>query len=715
MAGTKPKNKALRALIFFLVILLALGGTLTGAVIWSNASWTPKLAIDLEGGAQLILTPKKTEEKGGTISAEDINQAIEVIRQRVDASGVAEAEITRNGNENIAVGLPGTPSEETLDLVRSSAVMRFRTVLLSAPGVVTTDAKPEEVLSRISGKASSGTSAGSGATNPAVKPTPSPENKSAETSPTPSTTESGETHALQTFSATVPSSHPVELNVAQDTKPTPSPSDSAKPTASPAAKAPNANAIPYDQLMEEAKKYPDTPAGKSDVVNDPKQVTLRDVFIFNHLDCSDPASLKGGSDDNPKKNLVTCDKDGREKYILGPEVLSGTNVVSAASAMGRNQQGNATGQWEVDLKLDGEGAKKFDEVAKVLYPNQAAGSMRNPDNNRFAIVLDTLVISAPGVNAPAFHGSASISGSLTRETAATLANQLQFGSLPLNFEVQSKQHISATLGGEHLKVGFYAAIIGLILVCLYLLWQYHALASLATASLVLAAVITYLIVTILSWSMGYRLSLAGVVGLIVAVGVTMDSFIIYFERIRDEVRDGKALATAVETGWKRAKRTIVVSDIVNLVAAIVLYVLAVGGVQGFAFTLGLTTVVDLAIIFLFTHPMMSLLVKTAYFGEGRKFSGLDPVHLGASSERIYLHSTRGRGASKSKGNSVGAPVVSLARQKAGLPQEDVAKKTDQVTTAEESPNRKLADADTVRTEGAAAEENDTRREKESAK
>lgn len=728
MAGTKPKNKPLRTLIFFLVIMLALGGTLTGAAIWSNATWTPKLAIDLEGGTQLILTPKKTAEKGGAISAEDINQAIEVIRQRVDASGVAEAEITRNGNENIAVGLPGTPSQETLSLVKTSAVMRFRTVLLTAPGVATTDADPAEALAKIGGAPAA---PANGTPTLPAKPAPTQTGKTVTIPPSPATpaaTETGSTQALQV--AATPSTPPSNPNTpanqpstgkspAGTPSATPSPANSGKSAAPKPAVAPNAAAIPYDKLMKEAEKYPETPAGKPSVVNDPKQITLRDMFIFSHLDCSDQASLKGGSDDDPKKNLVTCDKDGREKYILGPEVLSGTNVTSAVSGMGRNQQGNATGQWEVALKLDGEGARKFDEVAKVLYPNQSKGNMRNPDNNRFAIVLDTLVVSAPGVNALQFNGSASISGSLTRETAATLANQLQFGSLPLNFEVQSEQRISATLGGEHLKVGFYAAIIGLLLVCLYLLWQYHALAGLATASLILAGVATYLVVTILSWSMGYRLSLAGVVGLIVAVGVTMDSFIIYFERIRDEVRDGKALATAVETGWNRAKRTIVVSDIVNLVAAIVLYVLAVGGVQGFAFTLGLTTMVDLAVIFLFTHPMMSLLVKTRYFGEGRKFSGLDPVHLGASSDRIYFQTSAAAGTSKSKkkrATAVATPAVSLARQKAGLPQidsEDDAAETlpvekspkrDEKPPVEAAPNDTEAKESTASTEKAAASE-----------
>lgn len=662
MAAKKTKNKALRTLIFFAVIVVALAGTLVGSTIFSDGSYAPKLAIDLEGGTQLILTPKNTEAKAKAISDADIEQAIEVIRQRIDASGVAEAEIARNGQENISVGIPGNPSEETLALIQQSAVMRFRTVLLSAPGNATNNEDPQALLGQLTGAAAPAgqNQPAAGETGDQKTQTTVGEGNNTVTIPPSAPAETGQTQSL-VFNSTDPNATP-----------TPSAPNQTAPANTPAAQQPSSAAIPFDELMKEAEKYPDTPAGQSNVINDRKHITVRDMFIFNHLDCTDPASLKGGSLDDPKKNLVACSKEGYEKYILGPEVLSGTDLVSASSGMGTNQQGNATGQWEVALKLDADGAKKFDEVAKVLYPNQSKGTNRNPDNNRFAIVLDSLVVSAPGVNAPAFGGSASISGSLTRESSATLANQLQFGSLPLNFEQQSKQTISATLGGEHLKVGFYAAIVGLVLVVLYLLQQYHALAGLATASLFLAGGIVYLAVAILSWAMGYRLSLAGVVGLIVAVGVTMDSFIIYFERIRDEVRDGKPLATAVETGWDRAKRTIVVSDIVNIVAAVVLYVLAVGGVQGFAFTLGLTTLVDLGIIFLFTHPMMSLLIKTRYFGEGRKFSGLDPLHLGASSDRIYMQSasTASSPRKKKSAQKVAAPAISLARQKAGLPQAD---------------------------------------------
>ena len=236
----------------------------------------------------------------------------------------------------------------------------------------------------------------------------------------------------------------------------------------------------------------------------------------------------------------------------------------------------------------------------------------------------------------------------------------------MNFEVQSEQQISATLGSEHLEKGLWAGLIGLLLVVLYMIWQYRGLAVISAGSLLVAGCLTSLVITVLSWAVGYRLSLAGIAGLIVSVGVTADSFIVYFERIRDEVRDGRPLSAAVDEGWDRAKRTILVSDAVNLVAAVVLYVLAVGGVQGFAFTLGVTTVVDLVVIFLFTHPMMELLIRTEFFGGGHKLSGLDPEHLGARSAITYAG--RGRvvvSAQGSESEQLGADgeVMSLAERK----------------------------------------------------
>ncbi|MEP6479093.1 MAG: protein translocase subunit SecD, partial [Rhodoglobus sp.] len=281
-----------------------------------------------------------------------------------------------------------------------------------------------------------------------------------------------------------------------------------------------------------------------------------------------------------------------------------------------------TGQWAVYITFDDKGTKEFADVTTRLYALTGA-------QHQFAIVLDGKVISAPTTNAIITDGKPMISGSFTQATSKTLADQLKFGALPIGFEVQSRDTISATLGSSQLLSGLLAGLIGLILVVAYSLLQYRALASVTIASLVISATITYLLITLFSWTQGLRLSLAGVAGLIVAIGITADSFIVYFERIRDELRDGRGLESAVDAGWKRAIRTIIASDTVNLLAAVILFALAVGNVRGFAFTLGLTTVIDLIVVSLFTHPVLQLIGRTAFFGEGHRFSGLDPKALGA--------------------------------------------------------------------------------------
>jgi preprotein translocase subunit SecD len=242
-------------------------------------------------------------------------------------------------------------------------------------------------------------------------------------------------------------------------------------------------------------------------------------------------------------------------------------------------------------------------------------------------VLDGLVLSAPSTNVAITNGEAQISGSFTQDSAATLANQLSFGSLPLTFEVEGQNQISATLGSEQLQRGLFAGLIGLALVVVYSLFQYRALGLLTVASLVVAGAMTYVVIALLSWGMGYRLSLPGVAGLIVAIGFTADSFIVYFERIRDELRDGRSLRLAVQRGWARASRTIYAAKAVNLLSAVILYFMTVGGVRGFAFTLGLTTIIDVMVVIWFTHPMMELLAKVPFFRDGHKASGLSPDRI----------------------------------------------------------------------------------------
>ncbi|NLF04846.1 MAG: protein translocase subunit SecD [Actinomycetales bacterium] len=497
---------------------------LFAGVTWSDATWTPKLALDLEGGTQIILTP--VTEDNEAITPDVINQAIAIIRQRVDASGVAEAEITSQGGGNIVVGLPGQPDEATLDLVRTPAVMDFRSVLTMDYGV------------------------------PAEDP---------------------------------------ETGV---------------------------EGLPTDAELDPASLgFPDETA-----YSDLGWITQELRRDFNTIDCTDPATMQNREPAPADRGMVTCEATGMFKYILGPIEISGTHISNASSGLQTSSTGVQTGQWAVNLGFDGEGSAKFRETTTRIR------TLESP-RNQFAVVLDEAIITAPSVDEIIPNGEASITGDFTRIEAATLAQQLSFGALPLRFEVQSEQQVSATLGSEQLSRGLLAGALGLLLVVIYSLFQYRALGLVTVGSLVVAAILTYGVVTVLSWSQGYRLSLPGVAGLIVAIGITADSFIVYFERIRDELRDGRTLPAAVEKGWSRAKRTIIASDAVNFLAAVVLYSLAVGGVRGFAFTLGLTTLIDLLIVFCFTHPLMVLLAKTKFFGQGHPASGLDPRRLGVDGPR----------------------------------------------------------------------------------
>lgn len=594
MSKYKTKHAGRSLLTFLLVIAIGFGALIIGSFT-GKTKLTPGLALDLEGGTQLILTPTTTD--GRQVTDNDLNQAINIIRQRVDASGVAEAEISRQGGSNIVVALPGKPSQETLDLVRSSAVLYFRPVIRVYNANAHTIAKAQ---------------------NQAIK-------AAATAKPTAKATAKATGTATASSAAT----------------PAPSATAAATPTATPTPVTATQLATRYADVNQNGKIDTTPLTATSNDASSDAQISEKMIYDALMLDCKNPKNLKGGAQD-PKKAVISCARDGSGAvYILGPAELKGTDLTSATSALEQTSQGSNTNQWIVSLEFNKQGTADFSKISTRLL--QYRNNQSAPQKNQFAIVLDGLTVSAPGIESAITGGKAQISGGtnangthgFTQAAANSLANQLSFGSLPLNFTVQSEQQISATLGSEQLQKGLIAGLIGFVLIIIYLAWQYRGLASVAVASLLAAAALTYVVIALLSWGIGYRLSLAGVAGLIVSIGITMDSFIIYFERVRDEVRHGLSLRAAVDEGWVHARKTIIVSDTVNLVAAVVLYVLAVGGVQGFAFTLGVTTVVDLAVIIFFTHPLMVACLSIAFFGQGHRLSGLDPEHLGARSRSVY--------------------------------------------------------------------------------
>ena len=472
-----------------------------------GATFTPELALDLQGGTQLILTPSIAEE--GTASLEQLNQAVEIIRQRIDGSGVGEATVTVQGNENIVVSIPGTPDANTLQLIKASALLEFRPVIQTAQS------------------------------------TPLAEGTTL-----------------------------VDTSTLNDTPATP-------------------------------------PTSGSDLA----WITEKIQKDFDQLDCSQPFRAPGQVDD-PAKPLVTCDDFLFNKYILGPVEVKGENIADAFAGTITTQTGASTNTWAVNLEFDAEGTSAFGDVTSRLF------GLTTPQN-QFAIVLDGYIITAPATQAVITNGQAQITGNFTQESSTILADQLKYGALPIGFEVQSQENISATLGEDSLQAGLVAGFIGFFLVMIYMTVQYRGLASVVLGSLIMAALLVYLFVAFLSWRQGYRLSLAGVAGLIISVGITADSFIVYFERIRDELREGKSLEVAVEAGWKRALRTILASNAVSFSAAVILYVLTSAAVRGFAFTLGLTTLINLLLVTLFTHPLVQLLARNKFFASGHRFSGFD--------------------------------------------------------------------------------------------
>ena len=508
---------------------------LVGLLVWAflpGENHSPKLGLDLRGGTQVILSPKVAA--GQTLSQDQLDQTVSIIRQRVDGFGVAESEVTIQGSGDsakIIVTIPGETSRTVVDQLKTTAQLNFRPVV----------------------------AIDFGAPQPTASPTPS---ASASQSP------------------------------AVDATPTPSPT-------------PAASISP--ELLLPPIQSPDASGDFSD--------------RFTALDCNNSEILKGATDD-PAQYLITCEEDGSYKYVLAPADLVGTDIESATA--GLPQQG--AGGWQVELLMTTEGAKKFATSTQSLSAQQTP-------NDQFAIVLDGVVISAPSVNEPILGGSAVISGSFTADEARALAQVLKYGALPVSLEVDEVQQISPTLGADQLRAGLIAGGFGLLLVIIYLLLYYRALGAIAVVSLFAAAAMTYFVFIILGRGIGFTLTLAGVAGAIVSIGITADSFVIYFERIRDEIREGKKLRVAVEQGWIRARRTILAADFVSLLAAAILFYLSVGSVRGFAFTLGLITFVDIAVAFLFTRSLVTRLASSKWMNKGSAMTGVSPTRLGVISAK----------------------------------------------------------------------------------
>ncbi len=583
-----------RPLLLVLLLLAVLYGLMA-----LGGRYSPALGLDLRGGTTVTLQPKSTV--GAKVTNGDLNTAKNILANRVNSLGVSSAEVKIEGKD-IVISVPGKDTQGVLKNIGETALLSIRQVYESSDtGLTGTDIRDTTSQTVTSSPAPA---------TPAPSATPS-----ASTSVAPSASASATSAPSATSSpSAAPSSSPKAMGVPGGAPAVHAqPAGFARAAASAGPGSTSASSSPSSAASPSPSASASPGSGTAVAETTPSAAELA---AYAKLDCSLPANQQGGLRvDDPTKFLVTCgNPDGSTfyfKYLLHPTLILGKEVSTAAAQL--DQQTGT--QWDVQLTFKSGAANTW---AKFTAAHVGTAT---------AIVLDSNVFSAEVIQS-AIVGPTQITGTFTHKTASNLANVLQYGALPLAFEQQTARTISATLGSNELKAGLLAGAIGLVLVLFYSFFYYRGLSFVTVTSLALSAAIQYPIIVLLGKAISYTLTLAGIAGLIVAIGVTADSFVVFFERLRDEVRDGNSLRTSVERGWVRARRTIISADVVSLIASVILYLLAIGDVRGFAFTLGLSTVVDLVVVFLFTKPLLTLLAKTKFFGDGHRLSGLDAARLG---------------------------------------------------------------------------------------
>ena len=599
-----PSAGTLRVGRYF-AVLLGLFVVLYGVAFWPGQRHTPKLGLDLEGGAQVTLKAQTVDGKNPSKSS--LDQAREIITNRVNGLGVAAAEVVTQGGNRIVVSVPGAGANDVAGLA-TTAQLAFRPLLVAA-----TDATDTTTTAPSATASATGSATGSATATPTVS---SSAKASAKASGTPTSSASPRGRVVPHLATTTA---PAKSTAAKTTAKASATPIATPSTSSTAVQNPflTQKTEPIDQWKLVGFTPPTTPAAVAALqTTNPTQYST-----LNSAIAAWPCDNTHTGLDVATKPLITCSEDNTTKYLLGPVIVAGTQVKDATAFAPGTQQGVL--DWTVSLDLKPTGQKAWaDYTAKhnVTVDSTDIG-------NTVADTLDGKVIVASVIQ-QTITGTTQISGTgIDGTTAPNLANSLKYGALPLKFTQEAAQTVSATLGTSQLKAGLLAGGIGLALVVVYSLFYYRALGLVTIASLAVSGGLTYAMLIILGKQIGFTLTLAGIAGFIVAVGITADSFVVFFERIKDEVHEGRSARTAIPRAWTRSKRTILSADTVSFLAAATLYYFAAGDVKGFAFTLGLSTIIDLIVVFFFTHPLVSLFSRSAAFGSAR-FTGLDHVRSG---------------------------------------------------------------------------------------
>ncbi|OBG21730.1 protein-export membrane protein SecD [Mycolicibacterium celeriflavum] len=593
MASSSTPVHPARYLSLFLVLLV---GAYCLVFLTGDKEAEPKLGIDLQGGTRVTLTARTPD--GSPPTRDALNQAQQIINDRVNGLGVSGSEVIIDGN-NLVITVPGSESSDARNLGQT-ARLYIRPVIHVIPAEPPGEQPPTE-------EAPPGSPPG-GPMMPG-QPPGAPAEPGAPTQP-------GEPPSAPPAAPAVPPApqprpYPQEppAQPAPEPPPTPAPSPAPPAPAPTQAEPQSPEDLPLEQRIADEKQL--------------RQSTDQQIQIlamqFQATRCDEEDVLAGN--DDPNLPLVTCSDDGSQVYLLDKSILSGEQIEDATSGLDQQR-----GEYVVDVQFKSEGAKIWADFTAANVGTQTA------------FVLDSKVMSAPEIREAIPGGRTQITGQFTQQTARELANVLKYGSLPLSFEASEAETVSATLGLSSLRAGLIAGAVGLALVLLYSLLYYRMLGVLTALSLIASGAMVYAILVLLGRWIGYTLDLAGIAGLIIGIGMTADSFVVFFERIKDEIREGRSFRSAVPRGWARARKTIVSGNAVTLLAAVVLYILAVGQVKGFAFTLGLTTVLDVVVVFLVTWPLVYMASKSPTLAKP-SLNGLGAVQQIARERRAAAHAT----------------------------------------------------------------------------
>ena len=605
MASSSTQVHAARYLALFLALLI---GAYLLVFLTGDKKAEPKLGIDLQGGTRVTLTARTPD--GSPPSRDALNQAQQIISARVDGLGVSGSEVIIDG-QNLVITVPGNDTSEARNLGQT-ARLYIRPVIHAIPAAG--QGQPEQAGPAGAPPGAPGAPPGAvpglppGAAVPGLPP------GAGGPAGGPDADIPGLPPLEPPASAPAPQPRPFPQQPAPSPSPAPAPTPE-QPTTSPAPGAPPAPGgknVPLAQRIQDEKRLRQSSEQAIQIL----------ALQFQATRCGDDDVLAGN--DDPNLPLVTCSQDGKEVYLLDKSIISGEGIANATSGLDQQR-----GEYVVDVEFKSDAAKTWADFTAANVGTQTA------------FVLDSKVVSAPVINEAIPGGRTQITGQFTADSARELANVLKYGSLPLSFESSEAETVSATLGLSSLRAGLIAGAVGLVAVLLYSLLYYRVLGMLVALSLIASGAMVFAILVLLGRYIGYTLDLAGIAGLIIGIGTTADSFVVFFERIKDEIREGRSFRSAVPRGWSRARKTIMSGNAVTFLAAAVLYFLAVGQVKGFAFTLGLTTILDVVVVFLVTWPLLYFASKSPTMAKP-SLNGLGAVQQIARERRAAAHAA-GRG------------------------------------------------------------------------